>query len=101
MIRDTLANHTDKNLPLMQRRRVAMKPEKVWIAGLSPDSRAGRMTEPANPTVFGVVKDLGVGLLPLDDVSRVHVASYSDGEAIGFTDDHFVLPPHRVQHRGS
>lgn len=95
VVRDTLFNQTDRMLPLMQRRTIKMKPDKVWLAGLSPDSRIGRAAEPANPTVFAAVNGVGIGMLPLDDVSRVHVANFSDGESIGFSDESFVLQPGR------
>lgn len=101
IVRDTFTNLTAEDLPLMQRHLVAMKPEKVWLAGLSPASRTGSDSEPKNPTTFALVKgpdassarQPGIGLMAIDDVFQVHVRSFSDGKSFGLADDNFVLRP--------
>jgi len=93
IVRDTFTNLTDENLPLMHRNEVQMKPDKVWLGGLSPNSVLGTSSQPHNPTVFAVQGKIGVGLLPLDDVFQVHITNYSTPDAIGLTDNTLVLKP--------
>ena len=93
VVRDTFTNLTNENLPLMHREEVRMKPDKVWLGGLTTSSTAGTSNSSANPTVFGVLGKTGIGLLPLDDVFQVHIKNYSTGEAIGLADDNLVLKP--------
>ena len=93
LIHDTFTNLSAENLPLMQRHRVRLPLRRVWLAGLSPSSKRGRSTEPANPTVFGATGRVGLGLLPLDDVFQVHVVNSCDGQSIGLADESLVLKP--------
>ncbi len=93
VVRETFTNLTDKNLPLMHRGEVDMKPDKVWLGGLSPNRIEGTSSNPHNPTVFGVQGETGIGLLPLDDVFQVHITAYSSGDGIGLKDRHLVLKP--------
>jgi hypothetical protein len=93
IVRDTFTNLTSENLPIMQRHRIPLTLTGVWLAGLSPAGMKGGTADPQNPTTFGMTEHLGVGLLPLDDVFQVHVNNSSTGEAIGLSDDQFVLTP--------
>jgi len=93
VVRDTFTNLTNENLPLVHREEVRMKPDKVWLGGLTTSSTTGTSNSSSNPTVFGVQGKTGIGLLPLDDVFQVHIQDYSTGEAIGLADNNLVLKP--------
>ena len=93
VVRDTFTNLTDSNLPLMHRDQVAIKPEKIWLSGLSPSTVTGMTSEPKNPTVFALQGKIGIGLLPLDDVYQVHINNYSTPDYIGLADNSLVLKP--------
>jgi hypothetical protein len=95
IVHDTFINLTDQNLPLMHRHRVmtAQPLKKVWLAGLSPVVLKSSSSSPANPTTFGATTRSGVGVLPLDDVSQVHVLNFSAPDHVGWADNHCVLRP--------
>jgi hypothetical protein len=93
IVHDTFTNLTNANLPLMHREEVQMKPDKVWLGGLSPSNVTGTSTDAHNPTVFGVQGKTGIGLLPLDDVFQVHITDYSTPDSIGLMDNTLVLKP--------
>jgi hypothetical protein len=93
VVRDVFTNLTDRNLPLMHRDQVRMKCDKVWLGGFSPNSLTGTSTNPSNPTTFGVQGKQGIGLLPLDDVSQVHITNFSTPDSIGLMDNALVLKP--------
>ena len=92
---DTFTNLTDENLPLMQRHTCELKDrlKKVWLAGVSPYSQSGSMSQPANPTSFAVTQRAGIGLMAMNDEFQVHVANYCLDETLGLADNHFVLKP--------
>ena len=94
VVRDEFVNLTPENLPLMQRHSADLGAlQKVWLAGLSPASKIGSGSEPANPSSFGVSANIGAGLMPLDDVGLVHVVNWSDGAKFGLSDNSLVLKP--------
>ncbi|NLX95786.1 MAG: hypothetical protein GXY83_06385 [Rhodopirellula sp.] len=95
VVRDTFTNRTDEKLALMQRHRaLAPEPlEKVWLAGISPSNLASSVSEPANPTSYGVTGKLGIGLVALDDVSQVHAVNFSAEDHVGLADNQLVLLP--------
>jgi hypothetical protein len=93
-VRDTFTNLTDDNVPVMQKHSCAVGPQRakgVWISGLRMPSGTGRMSIPENPTVFVATEKSGAGLLPLNDVFRVHSDQGAGDGAIEISDLHFVL----------
>jgi hypothetical protein len=92
---DTITNMTDKNLPIMRRNQIVLgdRLKKVWLAGLEQYGQTATQASPANPTTFAVVETVGIGLLPLDDVSRIHVLNYATNGTVGLADNNLVLPP--------
>src|SRR5690606_31803871 len=62
VVRDTFTNLTDENLPLMHRNQVEIKPDKVWLGGLSPNGVVGTSNKTSNPTVFAVQENRGIGM---------------------------------------
>jgi hypothetical protein len=95
IVRDTFANRTGENLPLMQRHRVkAGTPwTRLWLAGLTPAGLEGAANDSQNPSVYGATAAGGIGLLPLNDEFQVHVRQEAAGGAIGLSDRQFVLRP--------
>jgi len=95
IISDTFTNLTDANLPLMRRNQVKMgeRVSRLWLAGLEQSAKMGSQANPANPTAFAATAACGIGLLPLDDVARLHVANYAADGTLGLADNNLVLPP--------
>jgi len=93
IVHDTFTNLTDQNLPLIHREEVQIKPDKVWLGGLSPSGAVGESSNPHNPTVFASQGKSGIGMLPLDDVFQVHIKNYSTENRIGLADNNLVLKP--------
>jgi hypothetical protein len=92
---DTFTNLTDENLPLMQRHECDLgdRLQKKWLAGVSPYSDEVSMSQPANPTTFGVTETEGIGFMPENDEFQVHVVNYCLGGLLGVADNGFVLRP--------
>jgi hypothetical protein len=94
VVRDTFTNLTHDNLPLMQRHRAVMPGlKKVWLAGLSPAGLISSSSDPGNPASYAVTAKSGVGLIAIDDVSQVHVTTFSGEGFLGLADNQCVLKP--------
>ncbi len=95
VVRDTFTNQTDDNLPIMQRHEVELgaRMKGLWLSGLEQAALSGSTNEPANPTTFASTETSGIGLLPLNDVMRVHAANYGVDGTVGLADNNLVLPP--------
>jgi hypothetical protein len=95
VVRDTFTNLTAENLPLMHRHQVRLgeRQKGLWLAGLRRPTGEGVSGEPQNPTAFATTAEHGLGLLPLDDVFRVHITDYAAGGDLGIADNALVLKP--------
>jgi len=95
VVRDTFTNLGTENLPLMHRHlvRLGERQAGVWLAGLKRPSGSGVAGEPQNPTAFATTAAGGLGLLPLDDVFRVHITDFAAGGELGIADNNLVLKP--------
>lgn len=95
VVRDTFTNLTRENLPLMHRHQVHLgdRQQGVWLAGLRRPTGTGVAGEPQNPTAFATTAGAGLGLLPLDDVFRVHITDFATGGDVGIADNNLVLKP--------
>lgn len=95
VVRDTFTNLGDANLPLMHRHQVRLGERQtgLWLAGLQRPSGSGLAGEPQNPTAFATSAGAGLGMLPLDDVFRVHLTAFAAGGAFGIADNSLVLRP--------
>jgi hypothetical protein len=95
IVRDTFTNLTAENLPLMHRHQVRLgeRQKGLWLAGLKRPTGEGVSGEPQNPTAFAATAEHGLGLLPLDDVFRVHITNYAADGALGLADNSLVLKP--------
>lgn len=95
LVRETFVNRGDTPLGIMQRHGCALGPalRRVWLSGLEQPDRAGAMHQPANPTTFAATDKRGIGLLPLSDAFRIHVANSVADNTITLEDNHLVIAP--------
>jgi len=95
VIHDTFTNLTDENLPIMRRNQILLgdRLQRLWLAGLEQHSDTTTQANPANPTTYAAAGKFGIGLLPLDDVSRLHALNYAANGAVGLADNNLVLRP--------
>ncbi len=93
-VSDTFTNLTDDNLALMHRHEVLVEGlQAVWLSGLPQPGLSGKSASSQNPTTFGTTRRAGIGLLPREDVFRIHVANYALNDTLGLADNNLVLPP--------
>lgn len=95
-VRDTFENLTDENLPLMQRHRLVFDPpaDQVWLSGIKKPFKTGKYARFENASVLAARKHSAVGLIPLNDVFRVHAEQSSlEGAWVQLADPTFVLEP--------
>lgn len=95
LVRDTLVNQTNENLPLMQHHRspVGAEAAGVWLAGAKMPTKSGKHTSGANPSAFAATEGGGIGLVALNDEFRVHATMIADDGSITISDPYFVLAP--------
>lgn len=95
MVRDVFTNLTDEPLALMRRNEIHLEGrlEHLWLGGLERADKTGQSTSPANPTTFAATATAGIGLLPLDDVARVHVINNADAGVVSLSDNNLALRP--------
>lgn len=95
IVRDTFTNLTDAPLPLMHRHEcgIGARLSNVWLGGLRQPDLAGRTNAPMNPTLCAVAGESGFGLVPLDDVFRIHGHGSAEAGTVALADEHLVLAP--------
>jgi hypothetical protein len=74
-VEDTVTNTSGRDIALLQRHETDADPgelEDLYLTGLTPPSKTGTAYEPSNPTLLLVHDDAQVGMVPHDDVLRVH-----------------------------
>ena len=90
-IEDTITNTSDRDIALLQRHETAADPDTLqdlYLAGLHPSSKTGAIYESGNPTLLLVHDDSQTGMLPNDDVLRIHSRVVAaDGRAGIYDDD--------------
>ena len=95
-VRDTFVNRTDQDLPIIQIHNAPIakaRRQRVWLSSLEQFSGTGRLAVPSNPSAFTTVGKVGVGILPLNDVFRIHGIQETDENGITIADREFYLPP--------
>ena len=93
-VRDTFRNLTNENVPIIQAHTCSVGADRakdVFLSCVRMPTGQGRKSEPANPTAFVTTTKSGLGLLPLNDVFRVHGDQSASDGAITIGDRHFVL----------
>ncbi|MBX7256110.1 MAG: hypothetical protein K1Y02_07085 [Candidatus Hydrogenedentes bacterium] len=95
VVRDTLTNRTDQPLAIMHRHECNLGDavERVWLGGLEQLDKAGSISQPANPTVCAGSSRAALGMLPLDDVFRLHASVFALDGTVGLADNNLVLAP--------
>ncbi len=95
VVHDTFTNRTDKPLAIMHRHECAIGEgiERVWLGGLDQLDKSGSISQPANPTVCAGNSRAALGLLPLDDVFRLHATAFALAGTIGLADNNLVIAP--------
>lgn len=72
-VEDAITNTSGRDIALLQRHTTdASGITDLYLCGLRPPSRTGVQYEPANPTALMVRAGSQVGVMPHDDVLRVH-----------------------------
>jgi len=100
-IEDTLKNLTDKPVPVMVRYEVPMKELRertgcVWLNGMKVTEMISNVHRfPENPTLFIDSKEGGFGIVPADDVLRIHSATYVTPDSIQLRDEQLLLSPRK------
>jgi len=94
-VADTLTNTSPALIGVMYERRLSSvgKPADVRLAGRPVVGRAGSAHDASHPSSFARWDDLAVGLVAVDDVSRVHVRSFAEAMDIGLSDLELGLDP--------
>jgi len=92
-VHDTFKNLTGEHVPIIHTHTCSLgdRGKDFWISGIRLPAKVGRQSVPEQPSVFAVTEKSGVGMMPLDDIFRVHGDQVSEGGAISITDPHFVL----------
>ncbi len=82
-VEDTITNTSGRDIALLQRHSTSAEGiTDLYLSGLRPPTKTGSSHEPSNPTVLLVHDDGQVGVMPGDDVLRLHSFVYcQDGRA--------------------
>lgn len=94
-VHDEIRNLTDGELGVCIRHVVEPedgKPNSVYLGGLRIQSHQFKRRS-SNMTALLVGERAMVGILPLDDVFRLHCVNFKEGDACGISDSELVLPP--------
>jgi len=93
---DTITNITDKVQPIFIRHQIRVKtPSTIWLSGLKVEpGQSSRMYFPENPTAFAEAADSsGIGIVPYDDVMRIHGRVYQNNKDMELRDEQLALAP--------
>lgn len=94
-VSDAITNLTNDEVGICVRHIVETDgmPEKFYLNGLNIQLQTFRSRGNGNTTALLVGGMAMVGLLPIDDVFRIHCRSFKEGSRIGICDAELVLPP--------
>jgi hypothetical protein len=94
-VSDTLTNRTSELIGVVyeNRLRYAEKPREVRLAGRLVTCESANGHNAAHPSSFAAWKDLGLGLVAVDDVLRVHVKGFASPGVLGLADEQLGLAP--------
>lgn len=94
VVTDRIKNKKDEVLPVMMRHKIEIPDAKeYYLGGLRIYLKRGISNEPANPTTIVITESFSIGLLPLNDVFRVHVQNFAAGNIFGIGDMELVIMP--------
>jgi hypothetical protein len=94
-IADTFTNTTDATIGVIAEYRVhsTTEPQQILLAGRPVYSDQQNSEDPRNPTVFGKWDNIALGLVPEDDIFRVHHRAFANGDVFGLTDRQLGIGP--------
>ncbi len=94
-VRDTFRNLSDENVPVMHQHVAALgdRATGVWLAGAKIPGASAKRNRGDNPSVFATAGDAGFGLVPLDDVFRVHSRQELEDGTVRLADRSLYLRP--------
>ena len=92
-ISDTIANPTDKDIGIVINNYLDTGGKNLSTCYLGGIKGRGRREALHNPTTFVGKKNLGLGLVAIDDVSVVQSKVYGEKDRAGILDDMFGLGP--------
>lgn len=94
-VRDTFRNLTGENVPVMHQHVAELgdRATGVWLAGAEIPGESAQRTRGDNPSIFVAAGEAGVGLVPLDDVFRVHARQELEDGTVRLADRSFYLRP--------
>jgi hypothetical protein len=94
LVRDTFKNNTDQNRPLMVEHLGEIESyEALYLGGRFVPMKTGQASTAENPSVVVLGKESGIGVMPRDDVFRIHYRGAFDGKTIKLADNSLVLRP--------
>jgi hypothetical protein len=94
-VSDTFTNRSDDLIGVMYENRLqyAERPREVRLAGRLVSGESANGHNAAHPSSFAAWRELGLGLVAVDDVFRVHVKSFVTPGVLGLADEQFGLAP--------
>ena len=95
-VTDVITNTTNKVQPIFIRNMIRIKNDAtVWLSGLKVEpGQSSRMYFPENPTAFAEAADTsGIGVVPYDDIMRIHGRVYQNNKDIELRDEQLALAP--------
>ena len=100
-VKDTFTNTTDNDLGLLIYNEISLKDKQVtgsWLAGYKDIQRItmGRISESpqyASASVFVTDRNVGIGMVPMDDVYVIQGVMYTEGDVRGMGTEKFALAP--------
>lgn len=99
VLKDTIRNISGKDLPVKHFHEITAPRESVFHLNSFEVSKSMRdfIANHANSSTFVKQKKSGLGIFPLDDVTRVHAENYVKSETTaGLADRTLVLPPEKT-----
>jgi hypothetical protein len=96
VLKDTVKNISGSDLPVKHFHEITAPKESAFFLNSFEVSKSMRdfIANHANSSTFVKQKKGGIGLFPLDDVTRVHAENYVRSETVaGLADRTLVLPP--------
>jgi hypothetical protein len=94
LVRDTMFNSSSQDLPIMVTHQAAPGPyEKLFLGGRFIPIKSGAASVPSNPSVVVLGKNSGFGIMPADDIFRIHYSGSCDDKQAALSDRNLVLRP--------
>ncbi|MGC8976484.1 MAG: hypothetical protein ACP5OB_02530 [Candidatus Ratteibacteria bacterium] len=91
---EKIKNKTNELLPIIIRHKTEIQNVKeYYLGGLRIYLKRATSSDSSNPTTIILTEKSGIGLMPIDDVFRVHIQNFAAGNTYGIADNNFVLMP--------